>query len=80
MHKGCKMAQKRVTLSIDEDVLKRFDKVAKRLKLSKSGIVEEFLIDVLPIFEKENPVDMVGSALKKLGEGLSEVADDLEKK
>jgi len=70
----------RISLTIDEDVNKRWDKVAKRLKMSKSGMVEDFLRDVLPILEKESPVDMVGSALKKLGEGLSEVGDDLGKK
>ena len=74
------MAQKKMTISINEDVLKRLDKVAKRLNLSKSGMVEEFLIEVLPILEKQNPINMVGSALKKLGEDLTEVGNDLEKK
>jgi len=74
------MAQKKMRISINEDVLKRLDKVAKRLNLSKSGMVEEFLIEVLPILEKQNPINMVGSALKKLGEDLTEVGNDLEKK
>ena len=72
------MAQKRITLSIDEELNERWANVAKRLKMTKSGMVEDFLKEVIPILEQEQPKDVMKMALKKTGEQISLTASLFE--
>ena len=58
--------QKKVTITIDEDINTRWGKVAKKHKMSKSGIVEEFLSEMLPILEAETPNMMIARSMKKM--------------
>ena len=74
------MAKKRVLIMVDEDLNDRWKKVAKRLKISKSGMVTDILEEVLPILEKEKPNDMIGSALKSLGNALNETGSLFDEK
>lgn len=67
------MAQKRVMISIDEELDARWKKVSKKIKMSKSGMVEDFLNQVLPILEKDEPRDVMAHALQHIGQGLSDV-------
>ncbi len=64
------MAQKRIGLSIDAELNERWTKVAKKLKMSKSGMVEEIIRDILPILEQETPKDLLKTALKKTAEQI----------
>ena len=64
------MAQKRIALSIDEELNDRWAKVAKKLKMTKSGMVEDFLKEVIPILEQEQPKDIMKMALKKTSEQI----------
>jgi len=67
------MAQKRVMISIDSDLDARWKKVSKKIKMSKSGMVEDFLNEVLPILEKEAPRDVMAHALEHIGKGVSDL-------
>ena len=50
------MAFKRVMLSIDSDLNEHWNEIAKRHKVSKSGMVEDYLSRALPVLEKTAPV------------------------
>lgn len=67
------MAQKRVLISIDEDLDKRWKAVSKKIKMSKSGMVEDFLNEVIPILEHDEPRDVMKHALDHIGKGVSDV-------
>lgn len=78
------MAQKRIGLSIDEELNERWTKVAKKLKMTKSGMVEEMIRGVLPILEEEKPNEIMKKVLKKSAEQIELTAslfdDDLKKR
>lgn len=67
------MAYKRVTISIDEDLNDRWNKVAKKIKMTKSGMIEDFLNEVVPILEYEEPRDVMKHALDHIGKGVSDM-------
>jgi predicted transcriptional regulator len=67
------MAHKRVTISIDPDINDRWAKVAKQLRMTKSGLVEEILRDIIPILEKDKPKDILAHTLEVVGQGLMDV-------
>lgn len=62
--------KKYVTLSIDEELNERWNKVAKKLKLSKSGMLQEFVEQILPILEEEKPNKMMAKAMKEMGKQI----------
>ncbi len=66
------MSQKRVMISIDSDLNERWNKVAKKIKMSKSGMIEDFLNEVIPILEHEAPRDVMAHALDHIGKGISD--------
>jgi hypothetical protein len=68
--KSGKPIKKRINISIDPELDERWIRVAKKLKLSKSGMVQEFLEEVLPILEQEKPNLILKSALKKTAEQI----------
>jgi antitoxin component of RelBE/YafQ-DinJ toxin-antitoxin module len=67
--------QKIVSISIDENLNRRWGQVAKKIAMTKSGIVEDFLRQILPILEQKTPQDMVTSALHEF-EALKNVVED----
>ena len=67
-----------VTLSIDRDLNDRWTKVTKKLNMTKSGMVSEYLEKVIPILEKEKPNDILGAAFKELGNSMNETASLFE--
>ena len=71
--------QKKVTITIDENLNFRWGKVSKKIKLSKSGMVEELLSEIIPILEKDNPRDVMVEALVSLGKGFNDMSDVLKK-
>jgi hypothetical protein len=75
------MAQKRVTISIDSQINDRWTHVSKRHKITKSGMVEEYLEQILPILEAETPNKMVAKAMKEMGKSINLTAtlfDDMK--
>jgi metal-responsive CopG/Arc/MetJ family transcriptional regulator len=66
------MGKKKVLITIDEDLFDRWDSVAKKIKMSKSGMVQEMLESAIPVFEKDGK-SMFGYVLEKYGEGLLDV-------
>ena len=67
------MSKIRVTINIDSDINDRWAKVAKKHKLTKSGIVQEFLESALPILEIEKPTDAVSAMFKEMGKTVEDV-------
>lgn len=66
--------QKRVTITVDENLNTRWNKVAKKHDLSKSGMVEEYLETILTILEAETPNKMMAKAMKKMAEEIDTTA------
>lgn len=62
--------KKAVTISIDAEVNERWTKIAKKLELSKSGMVEEFILQILPILEEKTPNKMIASAMKEMAKSI----------
>jgi len=67
--KGLNM-KKKVLISIDEEVNERWNKVAKFLNMSKSNMVEEYVIQMLPILEQQSPNKMLASAMKEMAKQI----------
>lgn len=72
------MERKHITISIDKEINERFTAVAKKLKLTKSGMIEDFLREVVPILEQEAPKDVMKMALKKTAEQIDMTASFFE--
>jgi len=70
LYGGITMAQKRIGLSVDTELNDRWTAVAKKLKMTKSGMIEDFLREVVPILEQESPNDVMKMALKKTAEHI----------
>lgn len=62
--------QKRVTISIDESLNDRWGKVAKKHKITKSVLVQDFLEEILPILEAETANKMVARSMRKMAESI----------
>ncbi len=68
------MSQKKIGMSIDEELNDRWNKVAKKHDLSKSGMVEEYLQQILPILEAQTPNKMMFEAMKQMAEQIDTTA------
>ena len=73
------MAQRRVGISIDETLNDRWGKVAKKLKMTKSSMIDEYLEEILPILEAETPNRMMAKAMKKMSKDIDLTGDLFEK-
>lgn len=62
--------QKRVLISIPEKLNDRWGEVAKKHGISKSGMVEEFLNEVIPVLEEEVPSKILASAMKRMAKEM----------
>ena len=69
------MAQKRIGLSIDEDLNELWTKLAKKHSITKSSMVEEFLGEVLPILDESTPNKMMVTAMKKMATTIDDSAN-----
>ncbi len=72
------MAQKRVNLSINEELNEVWNRVAKKHGLTKSGMVEEWLENVLPILDQEQPKKVLQQAMKMLAKEIDTTASLFE--
>lgn len=71
--------QKRVTISIDENLNELWTKLAKKHDLSKSGMIEEFLGEVLPILNESTPNKMMATVMKKMAQQIDNTATLFDK-
>jgi len=62
--------QKKVLISIPESLNERWGEVAKKHDITKSGMIEEFLYQVLPILEESVPSKMLSKAMKEMGKQI----------
>jgi metal-responsive CopG/Arc/MetJ family transcriptional regulator len=72
------MPQKRIGMSIDAELNERWNKVAKKHKMTKSGMVEEYLETILPILEQETPNKMMAKAMKRMAQEIDTTGDLFE--
>ena len=66
--------KKTIGLSIDSELNDRWGAVAKKHKVTKSGMVEEYLEQILPILEQQTPNDMISSAMKEMAKSINATA------
>jgi len=66
--------QKRVTISIDENLNDIWGKLAKKHDVTKSGMVEGFLAEVLPLMDESTPNKMMVKIMKKMAENIDDTA------
>ncbi len=67
------MAKKQVLIRIDEDLNDRWNIVSKKIKMSKTAMIESFLESSLPMLEHDNPTDMVSDLFKEMGKTVEDV-------
>jgi hypothetical protein len=72
------MARKRINLTIPAELNERWAKVAKKHGLTKSGMVEEWLNNILPILEQEQPKKVLQHAMKALAKEIDTTASLFE--
>ena len=68
------MAQKKIGMSINAELNDRWNKVSKKHDLSKSGMVEDYLIVILPILEAQTPNKMMAKAMQKMANEINTTA------
>lgn len=67
--------KKAVTISLDKLLNDRWSKVAKKHGLFKSGMIEEFLNEVVPVLEQETPTKILSSAMKRMAKEMDATAN-----
>ena len=72
------MSRKRISLTIPEDLNSQWARVAKKHGLTKSGMVEEWLENVLPILDQEQPKKVLQQAMKALAKEIDTTASLFE--
>jgi len=72
------MSKSRLTVTIEKDVLDRFNASAKKLKINKSAVIEEFIEGILPILEQSKKETMLQKILQAQAKSLNETASLLD--
>lgn len=67
------MAKKRINLAIDPELDKRWSEAAKRMGWSKSGMLEDLLLEILPYLEEIDPKKVVSVSMRTLGKKMQEL-------
>jgi len=71
------MARKRINVNVDEELNERWERVAKRIGMTKSAMLNDMLKSVLPILETEAD-SMVAKAMKQMGQVMNELGNYCE--
>ena len=71
------MARKRINVNVDEELNERWERVAKRIGMTKSAMLDDMLKSVLPILEAEAD-SMVAKAMRQLGKVMDELGSYCE--
>jgi len=72
------MSKSRLTVTIEKDILDRFNASAKKLKINKSAVIEEFVESILPILEQSKKETMLQKILQAQAKSLNETASLLD--
>jgi len=72
------MSKSRLTVTIEKDILDRFNASAKKLKINKSAVIEEFIESILPILEQSKKETMLQKILQAQAKSLNETASLLD--
>ncbi len=68
------MPQKRINISIDERINERWTTASKMHNITKSGLVEAYLLRILPMLEQVNPSSVLDVPLDELL-GMDKIED-----
>ncbi len=75
------MAKVRVTFTISEEANEMLERVSRRLGVSKSHLVDEMLLETLPILDGElSERRLLGCFLEKVGKTYLEIAEVVKKR
>ena len=69
------MAKKRINLAIDPELDKRWTRIAKQLGWTKSGMLEDLLIEVLPYLEDLEPKKIIPKSMRAMADKLKELSE-----
>jgi predicted transcriptional regulator len=61
---------KKVTISLSEELNFRWGAVAKKHKISKSGMISDYLEQILPILEEKTENKMLASAMREMSKTI----------
>lgn len=73
------MAIIRINISVEKELNERWNEVAKKHDITKSGMINDFLLEVLPILEAQTPSKMMAKAMKKMAEQIDTTATLFDK-
>jgi len=69
------MAKEKLNLYIDSDLKRRWERVAKKFGWSKSAMLEDMLLEVLPYLEEAEPKNIIANSLKSMAKKLEELGE-----
>ena len=67
--------RKVISISIPEELNERWNAVAKKLKVTKSSMIDEYLEQILPILEQKNENKMLRMAMKEMAKSIDATAN-----
>jgi len=69
------MATKIVSVSLPEELNEEWTRIAKKHDLSKSGMLQEWLVYILPVLDEEQPKKILKNAMKSLAKEIDTTAN-----
>jgi len=67
--------RKQITMRLRPDMIERWNRVAKKYGWTRTQMVEDFLEQVLPILEEDDPRGLFSATARKIGESMLEMGD-----
>ena len=74
------MLKKRVNMVINSDLNDRWTAVAKKIKMSKTAMLESMLESSLPMLELEKPTDVVSAMFGEMSKVTKDVGNLFDEK
>ena len=71
------MSRKRINVTVDNQLNERWERVAKRIGMTKSAMLDDMLESVLPILEADAK-SMVAKAMNEIGQTMKELGNYVE--
>ena len=71
------MSRKRINVTVDDQLNERWERVAKRIGMTKSAMLDDMLESVLPILEADAK-SMVAKAMNEIGQTMKELGNYVE--
>lgn len=67
--------KKIISITVDDELNHRWNVVAKKLKITKSNMINEYLEQILPILEQKNENKMLRMAMKEMAKSIDATAN-----